>query len=71
MAIHATTGNRLDVVYEYQGDRKVILGLWWHEGSVLIPLPEPDGLLISLRSILNQQGERRTCQQEKSPNENA
>lgn len=53
MSIHVTTGNKLDVVYELHGDKKVIVGLWWHKEGVMIPLPEPNGLLISLRSVLS------------------
>lgn len=61
--VHVTTGNKLDVVYEMEGDRKVIKGLWWHKECVLVPLPDPEGLLCSLRAILN-------CKKENDTNAN-
>jgi hypothetical protein len=52
--IHMTTGNRLDVVYDYdESGKRIIKGLrpW---GGELIPLPDPGGLLSSLRTIIEE-----------------
>lgn len=49
--VHITTGNRLDVVYTYEDDRKVLKGLQpW--GGEVIALPDPEGLISVLQRFL-------------------
>ena len=52
MSVHITTGNALDVVYERgSGGKYKLLGLKPHGGEI-IPLPEPEGLIESLKMAL-------------------
>lgn len=52
MSVHITTGNMLDVVYERRASGKYeLLGLKPH-GAEIIPLPDPEGLIGSLRMAL-------------------
>jgi hypothetical protein len=54
MSIHVTTGNRLDVVYDYENGRKVLKGLYRHSDRSLIPLPDPQGMVSVLLTVLNE-----------------
>lgn len=59
MSCHMTTGNRLDVVYEYENGRQVIKGLKPWNGE-LIPLTDPVGLVKSLEQIIKECEEYKT-----------
>ena len=55
MSVHVGTGNRLDVVYDYDDDgRQVILGLYLWSTRATIPLPDPEGLLSVLAQIIKE-----------------
>ena len=54
MSIHITTGNRLDVVYDYENGRKALKGLYRHSDRSLIPLLDPQGLVSVLLTVLNE-----------------
>lgn len=50
--IHVQTGNALDVVYDFEGDRKVLKGLIQHGRNTIVPLREPQGLVNVLQAII-------------------
>jgi len=55
MSVHVGTGNRLDVVYDYDDDgRQVILGLYLRSTRATITLPDPEGLLSVLAQIIKE-----------------
>lgn len=55
MSVHVATGNRLDVVFDYEGERKVLKGLVsWDDYSKVIPLPAPEGLIAVLQQIVSE-----------------
>lgn len=51
------TGNNLDVVEEFVGDKIRVIGLRRHEGDEFIPLQDPRGLLAVLEVELNRTGQ--------------
>lgn len=58
--IHIQTGNQCDVVYDYDVDHNhdIIafknLGLKQHGSDTIIPLPNPQGLVDILQSVLEE-----------------
>lgn len=51
--IHISTGNKLDVVYDYEDGRQVIKGLKPH-GCDLIPVRDPAGLASVLLRLIDE-----------------
>lgn len=65
MSVHIATGNRLDVVFDYEGERKVLKGLMsWDNYGKIIPLPAPEGLIAVLQQIL---GEVKASEEQTEP----
>ena len=54
MSVHVATGNALDVVFDYEDGRQVLKGLQRHRSDEVIPLPEPQGLIDVLQTVLNE-----------------
>ena len=52
--VHVATGNALDVVFDYEDGRQVLRGLQRHGSDDLIPLPQPQGLMDVLQTVLNE-----------------
>ena len=50
--IHITTDNKLDVVYDYHGMKRVLIGLQQHGSDKIIPLPNPHALIPALNEAL-------------------
>jgi hypothetical protein len=61
MSIRVTTGNQLDVVYDYENGKQRLLGLKRWGTEEIIPLPSPLGLVQVLENIV------RECAMEKVP----
>jgi len=52
--IRVTTGNQLDVVYDYEDGKRVLRGLRRWKGQEVIPLPDPNGLIHVLQSVVDE-----------------
>ena len=51
--VHVATGNALDVVYDYdESGVQILRGLKQHGNDNLIPLPEPQGLVSVLWTVI-------------------
>lgn len=57
MTVHITTGNRLDVVYDYIKGKKVLLGLKVWGSKEVIPLPDPKGLAKVMADVAKEFGD--------------
>lgn len=53
--IHITTGNKLDLLYDYERSYPVLRGLQQWGSDEIIPLPHPDGLLRALQDMTRRQ----------------
>lgn len=50
--IGISTGNKIDVIYDFEGQKKVILGLRQHGSDKIIHLPYPEGLAQVLNTVI-------------------
>lgn len=51
--VHVQTGNRLDVVYDHEGSRKVLKGLKPWDGELIL-LTDPQAVVDVLQTIINE-----------------
>lgn len=54
LMIHVYTGNLLDVIYDYDGDVKVLKGLQRHRSPDIIPLSDSRMFMDTLQTIVNE-----------------
>lgn len=52
--IGVSTGNGIDVLYDFKDSKKVILGFRRHGSDEIIPLPYPEGVAQVLNTVISE-----------------